>query len=104
MVELQHSSSSERSLLQRADGHTNWDEVWRRERGRGSEYQVATTPGAPKEDERSIGVWERAIFAGVQEPRVYRVSFWKPGPQEQGFACRIPLNTGHSGARGLWLW
>ena len=65
MVELQHSSSSERSLLQRADGHTNWDEVWRRERGRGSEYQVATTPGAPKEDERSIGVWERAIFAGV---------------------------------------
>ena len=65
MVDLQHSSSSERSLLQRADGHTNWDEVWRRERGRGSEYQVATTPGAPKEDERSIGVWERAIFAGV---------------------------------------
>ena len=27
-----------RGLLQRADDQTNWDEVWRRERGRASEY------------------------------------------------------------------
>ena len=38
MVELQLPTSSSAALLQRVDDQTNWDEVRRRERGRGSVY------------------------------------------------------------------